>query len=122
MKTDKKCNLLSKLSWFTLTFDTVVNIKTMSDTKNFGSLINSLRIQHKLSQKAVADRMGIDVSMLSKIEHGERQVQAHMIGVIAELFRLDAKKLHIDYLSSRIKDEYGNSPHFKESIKKCLTA
>ena len=106
---------------FSSTFDTSVNMKKMDDTKNFGSLISSLRTQHKLSQKAVSDRLGIDVSLLSKIEHGERQVQAHMITVIAELFQLDAKKLHIDYLSTRIKEEYGNSPHFKESIKKCLT-
>lgn len=94
----------------------------MSNLKTFGSLINQLRTKNNLSQKAVADRIGIDVSMLSKIEHGERQVQPHMITTIAELFSLDAKKLHIDYLSTRIKEEYGNNPHFKESLKKCLIA
>ena len=94
----------------------------MSNLKTFGSLINQLRTKNNLSQKAVADRIGIDVSMLSKIEHGERQVQPHMITTIAELFNLDAKKLHIDYLSTRIKEEYGSSPHLKESLKKCLTA
>ena len=94
----------------------------MDYTKNFGSIINQLRKQNNLSQKTVAERIGIDISMLSKIEHGERQIQSHMITTIAELFNLDAKKLHIEYLATRIKDEYGNSPHFKESIKKCLTA
>lgn len=93
----------------------------MNNINSFGSLINQLRKQNNLSQKSVADRIGIDISMLSKIEHGERQVQPHMITTIAELFNLDAKKLHIDYLSTRIKEEYGNNPHFKESIKKCLT-
>lgn len=111
-----------KLSHLHLNLTPLSIRKTMTEMKNFGSLISKLRTQHKLSQKVVADRLGIDVSLLSKIEHGERQVQQHMIGAIAELFTLDAKKLHIEFLSSRIKEEYGNSPHFKESIKKCLTA
>lgn len=94
----------------------------MGNFKNFGSLINRLRLERNLSQRVVADKIGIDVSMLSKIEHGERQVQPHMVISIADIFGMDAKKLEVEYLVSRIKSEYGDNPHFKESIKKCLTA
>lgn len=59
----------------------------MDYTKNFGLLINQLRKQNNLSQKTVADRIGIDISMLSKIEHGERQIQSHMIATIAVRWR-----------------------------------
>ena len=94
----------------------------MNRFEAFGELIYNLRTQSKFSQKTVADKIGIDVSMLSKIEHGERQVQPHMISAIAELFELDFKELQIQYLSSRIKQEFGNNPHFKESLQKCLVA
>ena len=93
----------------------------MGNLKNFGSLVNRLRTERNLSQKVVADKIGIDVSMLSKIEHGERQVQPHMVISIADIFDMDAKKLEVEYLVSRITEEYGSNPHFKESIKKCLS-
>ena len=98
------------------------SILKMGNFKSFGSLINRLRIERNLSQRVVADKIGIDVSMLSKIEHGERQVQPHMVISIANIFGMDAKILEVEYLVSRITEEYGSNPYFKESIKKCLTA
>ncbi len=92
----------------------------MENLKKFGSLINRLRIERNLSQRVVANKIGIDVSMLSKIEHGERQVQPHMVSSIADIFDMDAEKFQVEYLANRITEEYGNNPHFKESIKKCL--
>jgi transcriptional regulator with XRE-family HTH domain len=36
---------------------------------DFGEYLHQLRKNHKLSQKIVADKLGIDISMLSRIEH-----------------------------------------------------
>jgi transcriptional regulator with XRE-family HTH domain len=83
---------------------------------DFGEYLHQLRTDHKLSQKIVADKLGIDISMLSKIEHGERQVQSHMIKPVAELFDLDFRILQIQFLNQRIKEEYGNEPFFYEVI------
>lgn len=56
---------------------------------DFGEYLQVLRTTNGYSQKKVADRIGIDISLLSKIEHGERQLQSHMIAPIADLFEID---------------------------------
>lgn len=82
----------------------------------FGSYIHNLRKEKKYSLKIVADKLGIDISMLSKIENGERQLQSHMLNGLSELFDLDYKELQIQLLNQRIKNEFGNEPFFLEAI------
>ena len=83
---------------------------------DFGEYLHQLRTEHKLSQKIVADKLGIDISMLSKIEHGERQVQSHMIKPVSELFDLDYRMLQIQFLNHRIESDYGDNPYFIDTI------
>ena len=83
---------------------------------SIGKYLQSLRKERKMSLSKVANYIGIDVSMLSKIEHGERQLQNHMLKGISEIFELDYRKLQIDYLSSRIKNEFGEEPFLKEVV------
>lgn len=85
---------------------------------DFGSYIHQLRTQHRYSLKIVADKLDIDISLLSKIEHGERQVQGHMLKPLAELFELDYKSLQIKYLQQKIEQDYGQQPYFLEAIEK----
>jgi transcriptional regulator with XRE-family HTH domain len=89
---------------------------------DFGQYLHLLRKEHKLPQKIVADKLGIDISMLSKIEHGERQVQSHMLKPISELFDLEYKMLQIQFLNQRIEAEYGNEPYFEEAISHFLSS
>ena len=84
--------------------------------KRLGNYLQNLRKERKLSLKDVADHIGIDISMLSKIEHGERQLQSHMLKGISEIFELEYRKLQIEYLSSRIKNEFGEEPFLKEVV------
>jgi HTH-type transcriptional regulator, competence development regulator len=83
---------------------------------NIGSYIQNLRKERKMSLKEVADHVGIDISMLSKIEHGERQLQSHMIAPIADLFEIDYKSIQIQFLNQRIMQEFGNEPYLLESL------
>ena len=83
---------------------------------DFGEYLHQLRKEHKLSQKIVADKLGIDISMLSKIEHGERQVQSHMLKPVAELFDLEYRMLQIQFLNQKIENEFGNEPYYYESL------
>ena len=83
---------------------------------NFGEYLHQLRKEHKLSQKIVANKLGIDISMLSKIEHGERQVQSHMLIPVAELFDLDYRMLQIQFLNQKIENEFGQEPYFFEAV------
>ena len=93
----------------------------MEDFINFGALISKLRLQHNLSQKSVADKLGIDVSMLSKIEHGERQIQQRMLPTLSNLFNLDFKELQIKYLTTKMETEFGSEPFFKETLERYLS-
>jgi transcriptional regulator with XRE-family HTH domain len=49
-------------------------IKTMEKPIEFGTYIHQLRKAKKYSLKIVANKLGIDISLLSKIENGERQL------------------------------------------------
>jgi transcriptional regulator with XRE-family HTH domain len=92
-------------------------IKEKGKTIDFGIYIQQLRKAKKYSLKIVADKLGIDISLLSKIEHGERQLQGHMLKPIAELFNLNYKEIQILYLNQKIEDEFGNQPYLRESLE-----
>jgi len=83
---------------------------------DFGAFIHQLRTQHRYSLKIVADKLDIDISLLSKIEHGERQVQGHMLKPLAKLFGLDYKSLQIQFLNQKIEADYGGEKYFNEVI------
>lgn len=84
----------------------------------FGTYIHGLRKEKKYSLKIVADKLKIDISLLSKIENGERQLQSHMLNGLSELFDLDYKEMQIQLLYRKINDEFGKEPYFHEVILK----
>lgn len=88
----------------------------MKSDIEIGSYLQTLRKERKMSLREVAEQIGIDVSMLSKIEHGERQLQSHLLKGIAKIYKVDYRKLQMNYLSSRIKTEYGQEPFLKEVV------
>lgn len=92
----------------------------MKSDIEIGSYLQQLRKERKMSLREVAEYVGIDVSMLSKIEHGERQLQSHMIARIADLFEIEYKSIQIQFLNQRIIDDYGQEPYFKETMEQYL--
>ncbi len=84
---------------------------------SIGSYLQNLRKERKMSLRDVANHIGIDVSMLSKIEHGERQLQSHMLKPISNLFKIDFKDFQIRYLNQKMEQEFGGQPYLKESLK-----
>ena len=87
---------------------------------SIGNHLQNLRKERKLSLRKVADHIGIDVSMLSKIENGERQIQAYQLSRIAEFFNVEFRQLQIEFLIQRIHIEYGDQPFLKESLERYL--
>lgn len=85
-----------------------------------GSYLQKLRKERKMSLRQVADHIGIDVSLLSKIEHGERQLQSHMIAPLADFFRIDYKSIQIQYINQKMNHEFGNEPFIEEAVSKFL--
>ena len=91
-------------------------IKVMETPIEFGTYIHGLRKEKKYSLKIVADKLGIDISLLSKIENGERQLQSHMLNGLSELLDLDYKEMQIQLLNQRIENEFGDEPFFKDVV------
>ena len=89
----------------------------MEKSIEFGTFIHGLRKEKKYSLKIVADKLGVDISLLSKIENGERQLQSHMLYGLSELFDLDYKEMQIQLLNQRIENEFGDEPYYKDAIK-----
>lgn len=74
-------------------------IKGIEKSIEFGAYIHGLRKEKKYSLKIVANKLGIDISLLSKIENGERAIQSYMLNGLSELFNLDYKKIQIQLLN-----------------------
>ena len=89
----------------------------MENQIDFGTYIHDLRKSKKYSLKIVADKLGIDISLLSKIENGERQLQSHMLNGLAQLFDLNYKELQIQLLNKKMYDVFGDEPYFNEAVK-----
>lgn len=89
--------------------------------KSIGNYLQKLRKERNLSLREVADHIGIDISMLSKIEHGERQLQSHMIASIADLFEIDYKSIQIQFINQKILQEFGDEPYLNEALQVLAT-
>ena len=67
-----------------------------------GEQLRSLREHAELSLKAVASEIGIDTSLLAKIERNERQATKEQIKQVAKYFKLDEREMMKEYLSDQI--------------------
>jgi transcriptional regulator with XRE-family HTH domain len=94
--------------------------QSKESSQEIGVYLHRLRKERKLTLKEVSVYLGIDVSTLSKIENGERQIQAYQLSSIAEFFNLDFRQLQIEFLMHRIHLEYGDQPYLKESLERYL--
>ncbi len=93
------------------------NRKNMDPKIDLGKFIHQLRKERNYTLKFVADKLKMDLSLLSKIENGERQLQSHMLNGLSELFDLEYKEIQIQFLNQKIENEFGNEPFFKETSK-----
>lgn len=95
---------------------------TLKKTFTFGENLRNLREKSGLTLKVVADKIGIDISLLAKIERNERQASKNIIGLVAKFFSVDEKELQRDFLSDQIAykilDEEGDLSILKVAEQK----
>jgi transcriptional regulator with XRE-family HTH domain len=88
----------------------------------FGEQVRTLREEAHLSLRAVAEEIGIDTSLLGKIERNERQPTKEQIKQVANFFKLDEKELIKELLSDqfayRILEEEADLDTLKVAEKK----
>ena len=69
---------------------------------SFGEHLRSLRETLSLTLKNVAEQIGIDTSLLAKIERNERQPTKQIIKQVAEFFKCNEQELLNNFLSDQI--------------------
>lgn len=76
----------------------------MSNNKvtTFAEQVRTLREEAQLSLREVAEKIGIDTSLLGKIERNERQPTKEQIKQVAKYFKLDEREMMKEYLSDQI--------------------
>ncbi len=71
-------------------------------TVSFGEHLRTLREDAGLTLKSVAEQIGIDTSLLAKIERNERQPTKQIIKEVADYFKVNEKELQNNFLSDQI--------------------
>lgn len=74
----------------------------MKKTISFGAHLRNIRAEANLTLKSVAEQIGIDPSLLAKIERNERQPTKQLIKEIAVYFKVEERDLHNNFLSDQI--------------------
>ena len=86
----------------------------------FGRFIQQMRKEKNYTLRFVADKLEMDLSMLSKIENGERPLQGHFLKPLADLYELSFKEIQMKFLHEKIKGEFGEEPFLKETLMSYL--
>ncbi len=68
----------------------------------FGPKIKSLRLEHGLKQRQLAELLETDKPMYSKMELGARRVRRDMIPQLAELYQVSEKELMTLWLADGV--------------------
>ena len=85
--------------------------------KTFGDHIRHLRENSGLTLKEVASNIGVDTSLLSKIERSERQANDDFIKKISSFFHVRENFLKKEYLSDQIAYKVLNENDNVEILK-----
>ena len=75
---------------------------TIKNITSFGEHLRNIRETQSLTLKNVSDQIGIDTSLLAKIERNERQPTKHIIKQVAEFFKCNEQELLNNFLSDQI--------------------
>jgi len=70
-------------------------------TYTLGQCIRNLRFQRHLSLNEVSKEIGIDTSLLGKIERDKRLPTREQIKLVANFYKYDEQKLILEYLSDQ---------------------
>lgn len=89
---------------------------------SFGEHLRSMREIKQLSLREVAAKIGIDTSLLGKIERDKRKPTREQIKLVAKFFKFDETILYNEHLSDQIAymiiEEDADSEIFKIAEKK----
>ncbi len=71
----------------------------------FGEQIKTLRESKQMTLKELSQLLGIDTSMLGKIEKGTRHANPLIISKLSEIFGISESELSVSMISDQIVDQ-----------------
>lgn len=77
--------------------DCVLAAETAQTQKHFGEYIKGHRMQLNVSQANLAGKLGVDRSLLSRIENGKKQYRANKLILLAKALHINADELKTVY-------------------------
>lgn len=80
----------------------------MRDKSSFGELIRKMRRNREEPLRVVAAAVGIDSTLLSKLEHGDRFPTEMQISKFAKFFMLPEEELKGRVIADKVTSEYGD--------------
>src|SRR5437867_2634244 len=84
------------------------SVKTMKDKSSFGEFIRKLRQDRQEPLRVVAAAVGIDSTLLSKLEHGDRFPTELQISKFAKFFKVPEGELKGRVIADKVTSEYGD--------------
>jgi HTH-type transcriptional regulator, competence development regulator len=90
----------------------------MKTEETFGDKIKCLREEKNLTLREVSEFLGIDTSMLGKIEKNKRKPTKQLIGKISKIFNVNEKDLTIAFLSDSVAYKIMDEEDFAIDILK----
>ena len=92
-----------------------------SNLKNEGEYLRQLRVKKGLTLQELADSTNFNISLLSKIERGERSLNLDLVPGLAHAFEIEFKVLQTDLMALKVANEYSDEEFALEGLKKALT-
>lgn len=85
------------------------SVKTMKDKSSFGEFIRKLRLGREEPLRVVAAGVGIDSTLLSKLEHGDRFPTEIQISKFAKFFKIPEEELKGRVIADKVTSEYDDN-------------
>ncbi|SFN42229.1 Helix-turn-helix [Chryseobacterium oleae] len=82
-----------------------------------GERLRQIREQKKLPLRRIAQILNIDISILSKMERGERKITKEIVFKLAGIYNYDTDELLVLFLSDKILLEIKNEELGEKALK-----
>lgn len=88
--------------------------------KSAGEYLRLKRTEKGLTLQELADSTGYNISLLGKIERGERSLSMDMVPALSTALQIPFKQAQTDFLAFKVAEVFGKEEHAQMGIKQAL--
>ena len=82
-----------------------------------GEKIRVLRVKQNLLLRQIAATLNVDISIISKMERGERPIKKEQLAVLAEILKADEEGFQTLWLADQLYNVIAGQPMAGEALK-----